>query len=236
MSKITETTDEELENEGTVTVIETPKFDIVQSDMFKDFIQRDDEFNLVFSEETPFEIWEPYTRGILEAGRRNMRDAGYCLIFGERKYGEKYAQVIDAMRYAPKTLQNAVWVVSKITTWHDRLSFAHHEVVAALSDVAQDELLTQAEDEGLTVSKMKKVKNEKYPDKKPKAKKEKTPAKIDLTDEAEVIQAGHMMIAFLEKAEADAPFKTWPKARMDKWAPILTTLVKIARRSIIKTH
>lgn len=217
-------------------MIETPKFDIIQPDLFKDYIKRDDEFSLVFAENTPFEVWEPYTRGILEAGRRNMRDAGEALIFGERKYGEKYAQVIDSMRYAPKTLQNAVWVVGHVKTWHDRLSFAHHEVVAALPEISQDELLGQAEAEGLTVSKLKKVKAEKFPDKKPKAKKEKTPPKIDLTDENEVIQACHMAIAFLENAEADLAFRKWPKDRLEKWNPILTSFTKIARRSVIKTH
>ena len=101
----------------------------------------------------------------------------------------------------------------------------------------QEELLNQAEEEKLTVSKLRKLKNEMFPAKKKKGKqKEPKPPQIDLTNEAEVLQAGHLLIAFLEKEEADLPFRQWPKARMEKWTPILTTLTKIARRSVIKTH
>lgn len=234
MSNQTEPTVEELEKEE--SIVEMPKFDIIQPDLFKDYIRRDEDFSIVFSEETPFEIWEPYTRGILEAGRRSMRDAGECLIFGERKYGEKYAQVIDAMRYSPKTLQNATWVVSHVKTWFEKLSFAHHEVVAALPHKAQNDLLTIAEDEGLTVSKLKKVKNEKYPDKKRPSKPSKTAPAIDLTDENSVLQAGHMLIAYIEKAEADLPFRKWPKERVAKWKGIVETIAKVHRRGFISTH
>lgn len=227
----TEPTAEELEKEAGA-IVETPKFDIVQPELFSQFIKREDDFSLKFEENTPFEVWEAYTRGIFEMGRRSMRDAGECLLFGERKYGEKYAQVIDAMRYAPKTLQNASWVVSRIKEWHDRLSFGHHEVVAALDPKVQDEMLTLAEKEALTVQKLKKVTAEKYPSKRPKKKADKkAPAKIDLTDENEVLQAGHMVIAFLEAAEDKQPFRKWPKARMDRWAPIFATLRKIHRRT-----
>jgi hypothetical protein len=238
MSKIvTEPTPEELEKEAG-TIMETPTFDIIQPELFAEFIHREEDFSLKFAENTPFEVWEAYTRGIFEMGRRSMRDAGECLLFGERKYGEKYAQVIDAMRYAPKTLQNASWVVSRIERWHDSLSFGHHEVVAALPPKAQEEMLTVAEKEALTVSKLKKATTAKYPSKRPSKKggDKKTPPKIDLTSEVEVLQAGHMVIAFLEAEEAKLAFRKWPAARLAKWNPILSTLVKISRRSIIKTH
>lgn len=228
----TEPTPEELEKEAG-TIVETPKFEIVQPELFAQFITRkQDDYSLQFAEETPFEVWEAYTRGIFEMGRRSMRDAGECLLFGERKYGEKYAQVIDAMRYAPKTLQNASWVVSRIKHWHDALSFGHHEVVAALPAAAQEEMLETAEKEALTVAKLKKATTAKYPSKRPKKKgDDKKPAKIDLTSEVEVLQAAHMVIAFLEKAESDIPFRTWPKTRMDKWSGIFATFRKIHRRT-----
>lgn len=226
-----------------IEAVEEAKFEVVQADMFSQFIGRENKtMVLKFEEETPFEVWEAYTKGILELGRRSQRDIGQCLLFGERKYGEKFAQVIDAMRYSPKTIQNAVIVVKNISKWHDALSFAHHDVVCTLKADEQDEMLTMAEKEELTVSQLRKAKNEKFPEKKKKGGKESgkdgtTPQPlIDLTNEAEVLQAGHLLIAFLEKAEADLPFREWPKARVDKWRPILTTLTKIARRSVIKTH
>lgn len=216
--------------------MEIAHVEVVETDLFRDFIKLDaDKDLLTISPETPYEVWFGYTQGILEFTRRSMKIAGQLLIFGEQVYGERAWQVVDAMRYNPKTLQNAMWVCKGIAEWHDRLSFGHHEVVAALPPIPQSELLTVAENEGLTISKLKKLKNEKYPDK-GKSKSKKSPPKIDLQDEAEVLQAGHMMIAFLEKAEADKPFREWPAKRLDLWKPILTTLTKIARRSIIKTH
>lgn len=220
------------ENDSQLTTMEPATFEVVQADLFKDYIHREGSLDLSFEETTPFEVWESYTRGILEMGRRCMRDAGQCLLFGERKYGEKYAQVIDSMRYSPKTLQNATWVVKSVKHWHDTLSFAHHEVVAALPPKAQEEMLTIADKEGLTVSKLKKAKNEKYPEKKKDSKLKKVNApKIDLQDENEMLQAGHMIIAFLEKEEADLPFRKWPKIRLDKWSAILGTFRKIHRRT-----
>lgn len=230
-----EMTSEEMEKEEQ-SIVETAQVEVVQTDLFKDYVATTNG-DVVFAENTPFEVWQSYTEGILEFTRRSMKIAGQCLIFGERKYGERYAQVIDAMRYNPKTLANACTVVQNIKHWHDRLSFAHHDVVCTLKEPDQEELLTLAEKEGLTVAKLRKVKNEKFPDKKKKSKKgDKAPPKIDLTDENEVIQAGHMVIAFLEKAEADLAFRKWPKERISKWEPILTCLTKIARRSVIKTH
>lgn len=215
--------------------IETAQVEVVQNDLFKDFIQVEDGDKLTISAETPYEVWFGYTQGILEFTRRSMKIAGQLLNFGEKVYGEKAWQVVDAMRYNPKTLMNAQYVCKNIAEWHDRLSFAHHEVVASLAAPAQEELLGAAENEALTVSKLRKRRNEKYLVK-GKPKKKKTPPKIDLQDEAELLQAGHMLIAFLEQAEAKQPFREWPEKRLVAWKPILITLTKIARRSVITTH
>lgn len=216
---------------------EIAQFEIVQPDLFKDYIKVENGDNLVINEEVPYEVWAQYTTGILEFTRRSMKIVGTLLLFGERKYGEKFAQVVDAMRYNPKSLANATLVVKNIKAWHNGLSFAHHDVVYALPAKAQEELLTQAEEDGLTVSKLRKLRNELYPPKKAAKKAAASKAaKIDLTDETEVLQACHMAIAFLEKAEADMPFRQWDKSRLGKWAPILNTFTKIARRSVIKTH
>lgn len=222
------------------TTIETveAKVEIVQADMFEQFIQRDGKTHgLIISEHIPWEVWSSYTVAKMEEGRRSLRDIAQCLILGERVFGENYAQVIDARRYNPKTLQNAIIVVKGIEKWHDELTLAHHDVVCSLKAPDQEKMLAQARDNDWTVAELRKAKNELFPPKKKKGKaKEPKPPQIDLTNEAEVLQAGHMMVAFLEKAEADMPFRQWPKARMDKWAPILRDILKIARWSVIKTH
>lgn len=225
MSK-TETAEQE-------THAETAIVEVVQTDLSKDYVATTNG-DVIFAENTPYEVWESYTVGMLEFTRRSMRVVGQCLLFGEQAYGEKYAQVIDAMRYCPKTLANAVWVVKAIKSWHDKLSFAHHEVVAALPAKAQDEMLEVAETEVLPVAKFKKLVKEKYPGK--PSKKPKKPAKVNLQDEAEVLQAVNLVIAFLEQEEGKLPFRQWPAKRLANWAAPLSALTKIARRSVIKTH
>lgn len=235
-SDTAEMTNEERNAEAAAIAAKPAEFEVVQEqkELFTDWIQVDDN-GIEFNPKTPFEVWHSYTQGVLEFSRRGMRIAGQCLLFGEKTYGERYAQVIDAMRYNPKTLQNAVWVVSKIKDWHDALSFAHHDVVAALAAKAQDEMLTLAEKQALPVSKFKKMVREKYPASKT-SKKPKKPAKVDIQDEAEVLQAANLVIAFLEAEEAKLAFRKWPETRLKKWEPIMSTLTKIARRSVMKTH
>jgi len=77
---------------------------------------------------------------------------GDWLTFGERKYGEMYAQALDETDYEYKTLRDAKYVAGKVglSGRHDNLSFSHHKAVASLAPQEQKQWLDRAEDEGLT--------------------------------------------------------------------------------------
>ena len=59
---------------------------------------------------------------------------GDALRYGERRWGETYAQVMDATGMAYQTLANAKWVASRVPVQRRRteLSWSHHAEVASL--------------------------------------------------------------------------------------------------------
>ncbi len=67
--------------------------------------------------------------------------------------GSEYAEAKAASSYAPGVLKNAAWVCRHVarSRRHDRLSFAHHYEVAALSPTDQEIWLDRAEDEDWNV-------------------------------------------------------------------------------------
>jgi N6-adenosine-specific RNA methylase IME4 len=81
---------------------------------------------------------------------------GDWLNYGERKYGEKYAQALDTTGFDYQTVADDKWVAGKVELSRRResLPFAHHREVASLSPEDQDELLGEAEREGLTRAKL----------------------------------------------------------------------------------
>lgn len=172
------------------------------------------------------------------SGRLHFRSIcmlGDAFNFGERTFGEEYAQAIDSarkyMRLNMKTVQNAAWICASIEPSRRReaLSLSHHEAVAALDDAEQDELLALAENEGLSVSALKKVVSERHPK---TAKGKKRATKMDLKSESGLQAAADKIVEFFAEYDAieDAvALKDWPEGRKNKWSS-LTAIAKIARR------
>jgi hypothetical protein len=77
--------------------------------------------------------------------------AGDLLVFGERTFGEEFAQAIG--EYSKQTLCNAMWVSSRIELSRrlETLSWSHHQEVASLEPRAQDKLLKAAVDNNWNV-------------------------------------------------------------------------------------
>ena len=75
---------------------------------------------------------------------------GDWLDFGERVYGEKYAQAVEETGLAPQTLMNYASVARRIPPSRRRatLPYSSHAVVAALEPAEQERLLALAEAEG----------------------------------------------------------------------------------------
>ena len=79
---------------------------------------------------------------------------GDWLRFGERRWGEMYAQAVEDTGRSNGGLRNAKFVAdrfSDLSRRRDELSFAHHAEVSALPPAEADELLDLAEREGLSM-------------------------------------------------------------------------------------
>ena len=76
--------------------------------------------------------------------------------YGERSYGEMYAQAVNATGYENGTLRNAKWVSAKyeLSARADNLSFKHHEIVAALPFEERTAILAEAARERWTCAEL----------------------------------------------------------------------------------
>jgi hypothetical protein len=165
------------------------------------------ETGMVFKDETPEMEWKRITESLcllFEKSDKTHTQAammlGDALRFGEDKFGEKYADVIDATREWMRTrgieqAKNWMWVAGKIPPHIRRLnlSFAHHEAVAKLEQSEQEEFLKLAETEGLTVRELRDKIRERHPGK-PRTPKVKTIVKID-TDNPEAVTDALQILA-----------------------------------------
>lgn len=98
---------------------------------------------------------ERYEELLRAAGRLKSASSfwiGDLILFGEARYGERYAQAINVTGLREGTLANYASVARQVAPSRRReaLSFAHHEAVAKLEPADQDAWLGRAEDEGWT--------------------------------------------------------------------------------------
>lgn len=202
------------------------------------------ERGIAFKTGTPRGVWlgamQSATAMYEDSGRLHFRSLcilGDALNFGENEYGEEFAQAIDDtrtfMRLSMKTIQNASWIMAAIpaTRRRETLTLSHHEVVAGLDDESeQDEFLKLAEDEGLSVSGLKKAIAERHPKTKKGAARKSS--KADLEAEEGLYYAAEKIetwFAAYEAGDGAVPLKDWTESRKKKWAA-LTGISKIARR------
>lgn len=143
---------------------------------------------LVFKDDVAEADWHKLTEEICALFERtdmaHMQAAmmlGDALRFGEEKFGERYADAIDATRayMLAKGIamsKNWKWVAGKIPPErrHLLLTFGHHELVAKLPAGEQSEFLDLAEAEAMTVAELRKKVRERHPGKPKKAKKTKS--------------------------------------------------------------
>jgi hypothetical protein len=103
-----------------------------------------------------FEDWERTgeTLGKIDKGCRWW--IGDWLNFGERRYGETYAQAMEATGLEYNTLSTYAWVCREVESSRRRehLSFSHHLEVAGLDPPEQRVLLEEAEREGWSVHRL----------------------------------------------------------------------------------
>jgi len=112
-----------------------------------------------------FDQWQECGQFIQKASGSVSLWLGDWLNYGEKKWGEKYAQAIEETGLEYGTLRDASWVASKIdlSIRNDNLTYQHHREVATLEPDKQKEVLDWAEAEGATTRQTKqKVKDIKW--------------------------------------------------------------------------
>lgn len=94
-----------------------------------------------------FEEWERLGKVLDSYQKSIMWWIGDWLQYGEKTYGETYAQAIDATGYDYQTTADAKWVAGKIELSRRResLGWAYHREVAALEPEEQTRWLDEAE-------------------------------------------------------------------------------------------
>jgi N6-adenosine-specific RNA methylase IME4 len=102
-------------------------------------------------DDLPYERWLQIVRALLSMEGGVQWWLADCWAYGERKYGEG-AEIAESIGRAYKTLRNygSVGRAFELSRRRPNLSFAHHEVVAALPPEKADEWLAEAERDGLT--------------------------------------------------------------------------------------
>lgn len=90
---------------------------------------------------------------------------GDWLNYGTRAWGKTYEEVASATGYEVPTLYNLAFVCSKVhfSLRNEKLSFAHHMLVAGKQPVMQQYWLRKAADEGWTVAQMRRLMKETPP-------------------------------------------------------------------------
>jgi len=140
-------------------------------DIFGDVLKTDG-LSLSVAQATPltFAQWTEAVQLVSNLSVASPWWTGDVLLYGSLQYGEKYAQGIPE-GLSPTTLRGYQWVCERVppANRHPNLSWSHHRAVAALDASEQARLLEQAEDEGLSVTELRRlVKGSEAPSKREK--------------------------------------------------------------------
>jgi hypothetical protein len=93
-----------------------------------------------------FSAWQAIGERLRQVRAGSMFWTGDWLNYGERRYGEMYAQALEATDWDYETLRAAKWVAEKVESVRRRtdLSWSHHREVASLTPAKQDKFLDEA--------------------------------------------------------------------------------------------
>lgn len=104
-----------------------------------------------------YDAWERAGQLLGQIGRASSWWAGDWLTYGERHFGEQYAQGVSVLGYSNNTIRNWQWVCERVPINRrvSALGFAHHQAVAALEPDEQDAMLADAWANGWSVAELK---------------------------------------------------------------------------------
>ena len=94
-----------------------------------------------------YDEWERAGRQLADVLDSSSWWLGDWLVYGKKRYPDRYKQAISATALDYQTLRNYAWVCRRfpIPRRHPALSFQHHAEVASLTPDQQDEWLGKAE-------------------------------------------------------------------------------------------
>ncbi|WP_051834137.1 LmbU family transcriptional regulator [Streptomyces sp. NRRL S-646] len=112
--------------------------------------------SLSFPRAVPIEAWISIGVEIFSVADASSWWLGDWLIYGQNRYPDRYKRAIEASSLHYKTLRNYAWVARKfdVSRRRDTLSMQHHGEVAALSEEEQELWLDRAEQEGWSVTEL----------------------------------------------------------------------------------
>ena len=128
-----------------------------------------DQTSLLIPDGTPFDVTERMMQALKGLQNCTKFWIGDLLVFSERAYGEKYAQLLDATDYEYGTLCNISYTAEHVSPAVRRkeLTFWHHQEVASLKPDDQKKFLKIAVDQHLTASALRALIKNKAPSEKP---------------------------------------------------------------------
>jgi predicted HicB family RNase H-like nuclease len=95
----------------------------------------------------PLETWQRVGQQLSVIVDASCWWIGDWLIFGRRRYPDRYRRAIEETALGYQTLRNYAWIAAKfnVSRRRDKLGFQHHVEVATLAPDDQDFWLSQAE-------------------------------------------------------------------------------------------
>lgn len=99
-----------------------------------------------------FQEWEAATQWTARVVEASPWWRAALLVYGEQRFGEMYAQAVEATGLAVGTLMNEVYVFNRVDASRRRenVPFAMHQEVAPLEPAEQEYWLQKVEEDGLT--------------------------------------------------------------------------------------
>ena len=105
-----------------------------------------EEDRLIFQRDLPFDEWDVVLGAACRAHKGSPWWIGDALEYGEARFGEQYAQAVDATTLAIETLQQYARVARQVSPSRrvKNLSWSHHREVADLEPDDQERWLARA--------------------------------------------------------------------------------------------
>jgi hypothetical protein len=107
---------------------------------------------LIIKEGMDFKTWEKLGHALKAMQGAIQWWVGDWLNYGEKHYGETYAQALEATDYSYEYLRNVKSVANKVPMSHrcDNLTFSHHIEIASCKPEDQEKYLNIAKKENLS--------------------------------------------------------------------------------------